>query len=460
MKRIATNTEDSSKKFRQEAISSRTVYLGSVPLSTTNEEILDNVKGGAVENIRRIPEKGCLFVDFLDSTGAQNFYDHALANRIIIGGSDIKVGWGKPCDLSTNLLMAYQSGASRNIFIGGIDAATTVESLRKDMEEFGEIDNIRIFREKKIAFVHFVSISDALVALASLSRNEKYSGKRINYGKDRCAQPISVAPVMNQPVDYSYYANYYQSMMAANAAANQPPAGETAQSAEQSRTIYLGGLHPETSAEDLCNVIRGGALQNIKVVPEKKCAFVTFIDPNGAYAFYAFCHYQGVLIRGHRLKVGWGKSSPISASIAMVLDKGASRNVYLGNVPESLTIEKLNSDFSSFGMIESTNIIKAKNIAFVNFCNITTAMKVVENGKQLLSSEYRDCRIAYGRDRCASVDAKTLLAPLSQYYSQYASMYNMQYSATPSAFPYSNQSYQTQGYPSQPYPPNPYPSQQ
>ena len=30
------------------------------------------------------------------------------------------------------------------------------------------------------------------------------------------------------------------------------------------RTIYLGNIHPETTAEDLCNAIRGGVLESIR----------------------------------------------------------------------------------------------------------------------------------------------------------------------------------------------------
>ena len=34
-------------------------------------------------------------------------------------------------------------------------------------------------------------------------------------------------------------------------------------------TIYLGNIHPETIAEDLCNAIRGGALQSIRYMQDR-----------------------------------------------------------------------------------------------------------------------------------------------------------------------------------------------
>lgn len=38
------------------------------------------------------------------------------------------------------------------------------------------------------------------------------------------------------------------------------------------RTVYLGNIHPETSIEEMCNTIRGGALQSVRYLPEKHIA--------------------------------------------------------------------------------------------------------------------------------------------------------------------------------------------
>ena len=38
------------------------------------------------------------------------------------------------------------------------------------------------------------------------------------------------------------------------------------------RTIYLGNIHPETTTEDLCSVIRGGVLQSIRYMQDKHIA--------------------------------------------------------------------------------------------------------------------------------------------------------------------------------------------
>src|SRR5581483_9838555 len=45
-----------------------------------------------------------------------------------------------------------------------------------------------IVREKNIGFVHFLTISAAIKAVQTLPQDPKYANKKVNYGKDRCAQ--------------------------------------------------------------------------------------------------------------------------------------------------------------------------------------------------------------------------------------------------------------------------------
>ena len=147
-------------------------------------------------------------------------------------------------------------------------------------------------------------------------------------------------------------------------------------------------------------MIRGGILQNIKYMPDKNIAFVTFVDPNAALAFYNRGSFEGVVLKGKRLKVGWGKATPLPSPVASAVQAGASRNVYIGAIDESITEDRLRKDFSDFGDIELVNIIPDKNIGFVNFIDILSAVKAVETMK--LSPEYARYKINYGKDRCGN----------------------------------------------------------
>ncbi|KAJ7759289.1 hypothetical protein B0H14DRAFT_3165891 [Mycena olivaceomarginata] len=212
------------------------------------------------------------------------------------------------------------------------------------------------------------------------------------------------------------------------------------------RTVYLGNIHPETSTEDLCNAIRGGVLQSIRYMADKhiaalvregarstsctnwcettsgawaSCArvdvemnardermlggFITFIDPAAAFTFFQVSSYQGLTLNNRRLKIGWGKNSgPLPPTLALAVHAGATRNVYIGNVEdfEVFSEERLKTDFGEFGDIELVNFLKEKNCAFVNFTNISNAIKAIDAIKN--RPEYANLRIAHGKDRCAN----------------------------------------------------------
>jgi RNA recognition motif-containing protein len=169
------------------------------------------------------------------------------------------------------------------------------------------------------------------------------------------------------------------------------------------RTVYLGNIHPETTTEDLCNAIRGGALQSIRYMSDKHIAFITFIDAAAAFTFYQVASFQGLTLNNRRLKIGWGKNSgPLSPALALAVHSGATRNVYIGNIEDFdlFNEDRLKKDFSEFGDIELINFLKEKNCAFVNFTNISNAIKAIEAIKG--KPEYSALRVAHGKDRCAN----------------------------------------------------------
>lgn len=103
-------------------------------------------------------------------------------------GQELKIGWGKPSPVPAQVALAIsQSNASRNVYLGGLDESVTEEQLRDDLSRFGLIDQVKIVRDKNIGFVHFLSISVATKVVNTLPTEPSWAGKRVNYGKDRCA---------------------------------------------------------------------------------------------------------------------------------------------------------------------------------------------------------------------------------------------------------------------------------
>ena len=393
---------------------SRTVYLGNIPADTSAEEILSHVRSGQIESVRLLPEKNCAFISFLDSSSATHFHSDAILKKLAVKGHDIKIGWGKPSAVPTSVALAVQqSGASRNVYLGNLPEDITEQELREELGKFGPIDTIKMVREKAIAFIHFLSISNAVKTVAQLPQDPKWGPpRRVYYGKDRCAyvsktQQQNAAQYLGIAPGYAHVLNGADRDLISNALAQQSVAAAAVATTAGgvnnlgNRTVYLGNIHPETTIEEICNVVRGGLLHHIRYIPDKHICFVTFIDPTSAASFYALSNLQGLMIHNRRLKIGWGKhSGALPPAIALAVSGGASRNVYIGNLDESWSEERLRQDFAEYGEIELVNTLREKSCAFVNFTNIANAIKAIEAIRQ--RDEYKRFKINFGKDRCGN----------------------------------------------------------
>jgi RNA recognition motif-containing protein len=393
---------------------SRTVYLGNIPPETSAEEILGHVRSGQIESVRLLPDKNCAFISFLDGSSATHFHSDAILKKLSIRGQDIKVGWGKPSQVPSSVATAVQQvGASRNVYLGNLGEEVTEDELREELSKFGPIDTVKIVREKAIGFVHFLSIGNAIKAVSQLPQEPTWQApRRVYYGKDRCAyvsktQQQNAAQYLGIAPGYAHVLNGADRDLISNALAQQSVAAAAVATTAGgvnnlgNRTVYLGNIHPETTMEEICNVVRGGLLHHIRYIPDKHICFVTFIDPTAAASFYALSNLQGLMIHNRRLKIGWGKhSGALPAAIALAVSGGASRNVYIGNLDESWTEERLRQDFSEYGEIELINTLREKSCAFVNFTNIANAIKAIEAIRS--KDDYRRFKVNFGKDRCGN----------------------------------------------------------
>ena len=361
-----------------------------------------------------MPDKNCAFISFLDGGSATHFHSDAILKRLSVRGHDIKVGWGKPSHLPTSVAIAVQqSGASRNVYLGNLPADITEQEVRDDLGKFGPIDVVKLVKEKNIGFVHFLSIGNAIKAVTNLPQEPKWQApRRVYYGKDRCAyvsktQQQNAAQYLGIAPGYAHVLNGADRDLISNTIAQQSVAAAAVATAAGgmanlgNRTVYLGNIHPETTVEEICNVVRGGLLHHVRFIADKHICFVTFIDPTSAASFYALSQMQGLMIHNRRLKIGWGKhSGALPSAIALAVSGGASRNVYVGNLDESWTEERLRQDFSDHGEIELVNTLREKSCAFVNFTNIANAIKAIEaiRGRE----DYRRFKINFGKDRCGN----------------------------------------------------------
>lgn len=404
--------------------SSRTVYLGNVPPEITAEELLNHVHSGIVESLKLFPKKNCAFISFLNAASASHFYSDAILKKLTLNSQEVKVGWGRSTPLSPQVSLAVaQDGASRNVYIGNLPEDITEDEIRADLLKYGQVDVIKYIKDKNIGFVHFLSISSAINAVQQLPFEPKWSQRKIFYGRDRCAyisktQQQNAAQYLGIAPGYEHLIANADRDLISSALAQQSAAAVAVATAAGgannvgNRTVYLGSVHPETTIEEICNVVRGGLLHSVRYLPEKHICFVTFVDPTAAAQFFAMASLQGLAIHNRRLKIGWGKhSGPLPNAIALAVTGGASRNVYIGNIGENWTESKLRHDFGEYGEIEQINFLPEKSCAFVNFTNIANAIKAIERVKE--REEYKKFKINFGKDRCGN-PSRQLQQPFAQ----------------------------------------------
>lgn len=82
---------------------------------------------------------------------------------------------------------------------------------------------------------------------------------------------------------------------------------------------------------------------------------------------------------------------------------GASRSLWLGNIPSSTTSYSLQAIFSTYGPIESARVLTHKNCGFIDFLSVESAIhaKSVLNGKELFAGS-GPCRVRFAKSIPAS----------------------------------------------------------
>lgn len=379
---------------------SRTLYLGGASLEQiTAGDILSCVRGGPVEALRFLPDRRCAFIDFVDEYGARRFYARLGKGRcLLVKDVEVRVRWAKSTRMKESLRLAVRKGATRNVFVGGLaergriltkdEVKTWEEQLRGTCIAFGAVAAVVVVGEKRCAFVQMSSINEAMRVINELSiRNvAPWKGLSLNYGRDPCdlsSRTLSEGKTTGDKEDGQI--------------------NEKKEGSLPMRTIYFGGIPTNITAEEICNVVRGGALEKIRILSEKRSAFITFIEEEAAHTFFSFTErHPGIIsLGGYSVKVAWSPPSALPLATLRALRLGATRVIYLANIElASLQIEDLRDTFSRYGQIERISIThKPRNAAFIGFWSVEEAARAMEGIRR--DPLFCNCQIEYGRDRCA-----------------------------------------------------------
>lgn len=208
-----------------------------------------------------------------------------------------------------------------------------------------------------------------------------------------------------------------------------------------SRSLWIGNLDPSMTGEDLAHVFAPyGAIESFRLLPEKECGFVNFVDIADAIRAK-----EDVLNRlsGHigmsnnqAVRIGFGKADSAPATPPMgtqtssagvglgahiqsqfnppgqaqqmqnqanaldsQLQSSPTRALWIGSIPSTTTPATILSVFSPYGPIESARVLTHKNCGFVNFERLDDAVRARKalNGRDVLGSDVGAIRIGFAR---------------------------------------------------------------
>ncbi|KAJ6535806.1 hypothetical protein DFH09DRAFT_931675 [Mycena vulgaris] len=393
----------------------RVVCIANIPPSTSVDELLNLVHFGPIESIRLLPEKDSIFLAFLDASTAADFFADALRHRLTLDWHRLTLGWGHPSSVPPHVNQAVtERGATRHVYLEDLEARLTKDTLRHELTTFGPVEQIKLGRDRdvRVASVHFLTINDAMKAMKTLHG----MCERVEYRQDRCGSwPTSANPYANPTSAHADDANSILGQQTGEELENGQKRRLLEQAAKTgmseclampngNRTLCISNITPTTTREYLCNVVRGGMLQNVRLYTEGfPLAYITFVDPIAAFTFFQTVSYDRPLtIHDRRLSVSWGKhSGALPAPLAHAIQAGATRTVHIGNIQDFdlFNAKRLEDDWEVFGRLESVHLAKGENCAFVNFANIANAVRAVEMVQNW--PEYASLRFAFGMDRCA-----------------------------------------------------------
>ncbi|XP_078442240.1 RNA-binding (RRM/RBD/RNP motifs) family protein [Wolffia australiana] len=233
------------------------------------------------------------------------------------------------------------------VFIGGIPRDATEENLRELCEPFGEIFEVRLMKEKDkrenkgYAFITFLS-KDSAQRAAEEIQDKEYKGKTL-----RCSQ------------------------------------------SQSKHRLFIGNIPKSMSEEEIKKVLdeSGPGVENIEFLkdpsnPTRNRGFIFVEYYNHACADYSRKKMSAASFKleGTKPTVSWAdpKNSSDSSASSQV------KAVYVRNLPESISSEKLKELFERHGEITKVVLPSSKvgqmrkDFGFVHFAERSSALKAVK----------------------------------------------------------------------------------
>ncbi|EIN07547.1 hypothetical protein PUNSTDRAFT_69821 [Punctularia strigosozonata HHB-11173 SS5] len=210
--------------------------------------------------------------------------------------------------------------------------------------------------------------------------------------------------------------------------------GSSSQTQTPTRSLWIGNLDSSVTSEQLIHVFAPyGAIESLRLLPEKECGFVNFVDMADAIrAKDEVLNRLGGNIgmpNGQTVRIGFGKadSAPLApgkgnnvssptpttpgaltkspgtpsgvSGMDAQLQSTPTRALWIGSIPSTTTPAAILSVFSPYGPIESARVLTHKNCGFINFERLDDAVRARKalNGRDILGSDVGAIRIGFAK---------------------------------------------------------------
>ncbi|PWN21418.1 hypothetical protein BCV69DRAFT_169722 [Microstroma glucosiphilum] len=206
---------------------------------------------------------------------------------------------------------------------------------------------------------------------------------------------------------------------------------------QPTRSLWIGNLDVSTTGQELMQAFAPyGAIESLRLLPEKECGFVNYVETADAVrAREDVLHRLGGKIKPNgtgpngTVRIGFGKIDsapdstahgnsgvtsprggkfrPISPSDGASLTPGGgerdeslpTRALWIGSIPSTTTPATLLSIFQPYGPIESARVLTHKNCGFINFERVDDAVRARKmlNGRDVLGAEVGSVRVGFAK---------------------------------------------------------------
>ncbi|KAF7304684.1 hypothetical protein MKEN_01182500 [Mycena kentingensis (nom. inval.)] len=251
--------------------------------------------------------------------------------------------------------------------------------------------------------------------------------------KNKLVPPSAPSPTVHFPNGElaTRVSNYLTAPGTQNRSTSPKTETQSSQVQTPTRSLWIGNLDGVVTSEQLIHVFAPyGAIESLRLLPEKECGFVNFVDIADAIRAK-----EDVLNRlggnigmpnGQTVRIGFGKadSAPVapakgapaspapaspgttktnnnsnSALGGMELQSSPTRALWIGSIPSTTTPATILSVFSPYGPIESARVLTHKNCGFINFERLDDAVRARKalNGRDVLGSDVGAIRIGFAK---------------------------------------------------------------